>query len=1138
MNETINNKSAEGLSGFRLHSVELLNWGTFHEKVWRIEPNGCNALLTGDVGSGKSTLVDALTCLIVPHQKISFNKAAGAEKNERNLITYIKGEYKNTKNDDTDTGFRDKPVTLRYNNPLDTTFSVVLANFTNEAYRESVALAQIFWIENDKVQKLLIIREKELLSIREHLTNIVDPRELRKRMKQLPHTETFDDNFARYSQRFRQLFGMTTDKAIDLFYQTVSMKSVTNLTTFVREQMLERTDIKTQIEDLKKRFDDLNKAHAAVLEARRQRDTLLPMVDASEAFRKIEEQIVEIDGMLNAVPAYFALRKIALLETEISDCERKLMQINGRIAGLDEALTFKRDSIHQIKQDIRSNGGERLEKIAEEIHLRTRQAETKKEKHRRYSELTSKCDLETAQTDTTFFRNLKKAEVKLDELKERQQQILAEHGSAMGDYDSLQVAIKSQEEELDSLRKRKNQIPLEFLSMRKTLADSLDLSEQDLPFTGELMKVRDDEKEWEGALERLLRGFGLSLLVPDRHYQSVSHYINQRRLTDAKNRGMRLEYFKVPYAVKPARFNNEIEDDSVVNKIEVKTGTVFEDWLQQELDRRFNLRCVSIQEFQRIPGDVITREGQYKVGNQRHIKDDRRDLWDRANFVLGWTNEEKIKAIATQLETIRQRSLVLEERIIALKSEMQSSQDKQSNLSQIISYKDWLELNWKEEIAAITSLEHERDELQSTSNVLNTLQKRLDTTTNEVQSLESEKDDLIGRRGILSTKVEEYQQEIEECRKAMNALTESEVGIWFPKIEGQLVDAKRIYTVKNIDKTREDFFKAKSIERVDCRERQTRARDRIIHTMREYKDKFPADALELSDEVEARHEYLARLESILNEGLPAHEATLKMMLNKNTIDDIVTFDSKLDMHEKEIRNKIRNINQHLREIDFNKGTYIELIADRNRDQDIRIFKEELKACYSNILDTNDAYTEGRFNEVQKILNRFRSNETKDIDWTNKVTDVRNWFDFNASEKWIETNEEKEYYSGSSGKSGGQKEKLAYTIIASALAYQFGLRIGESKSRSFRFAVIDEAFGKGSDASAEYGLELFKKLNLQLLIVTPLQKIHVIENYINTVHYVSNVEGNNSELQNMTVEEYREQKLARSIAGTGIVVADS
>jgi len=74
-------------------------------------------------------------------------------------------------------------------------------------------------------------------------------------------------------------------------------------------------------------------------------------------------------------------------------------------------------------------------------------------------------------------------------------------------------------------------------------------------------------------------------------------------------------------------------------------------------------------------------------------------------------------------------------------------------------------------------------------------------------------------------------------------------------------------------------------------------------------------------------------------------------------------------------------------------------------------------------------------------------------------------------------------------------------------------------------VIDEAFGRGSDESTRYGLELFKKLNLQLLIVTPLQKINIIEDYINSVHFVHNEGGKRSVLKNLTVDEYREEKQA-------------
>ena len=80
-----------------------------------------------------------------------------------------------------------------------------------------------------------------------------------------------------------------------------------------------------------------------------------------------------------------------------------------------------------------------------------------------------------------------------------------------------------------------------------------------------------------------------------------------------------------------------------------------------------------------------------------------------------------------------------------------------------------------------------------------------------------------------------------------------------------------------------------------------------------------------------------------------------------------------------------------------------------------------------------------------------------------------------------------------------------------------------RSRSFRFVVIDEAFGRGSDESAQYGLRLFAQLNLQLLIVTPLQKIHIIEPFVSSVGFVHNEDGRASKLRNLTIEEYHAEK---------------
>jgi uncharacterized protein YPO0396 len=116
-------------AGFRLEYLEVFNWGTFNDVIWRISPNGYNALLTGDIGSGKSTLVDALTCLLVPHNKIVFNKAAGAEGKERNLLSYVRGEFKKEKEEITKVA---KKVYLR---PADDTYTVIIGNFRNDMAR-------------------------------------------------------------------------------------------------------------------------------------------------------------------------------------------------------------------------------------------------------------------------------------------------------------------------------------------------------------------------------------------------------------------------------------------------------------------------------------------------------------------------------------------------------------------------------------------------------------------------------------------------------------------------------------------------------------------------------------------------------------------------------------------------------------------------------------------------------------------------------------------------------------------------------------------------------------------------------------------------------------------------------------------
>ena len=84
-------------------------------------------------------------------------------------------------------------------------------------------------------------------------------------------------------------------------------------------------------------------------------------------------------------------------------------------------------------------------------------------------------------------------------------------------------------------------------------------------------------------------------------------------------------------------------------------------------------------------------------------------------------------------------------------------------------------------------------------------------------------------------------------------------------------------------------------------------------------------------------------------GFETHENRFKEQLNTNVINSISVFDNQLQKHEKDIKQKIDTINQHLSEIVYNaaQDTYITIQMDAATNKEVRLFREELvKMLYS------------------------------------------------------------------------------------------------------------------------------------------------------------------------------------------------
>jgi uncharacterized protein YPO0396 len=657
--------------------------------------------------------------------------------------------------------------------------------------------------------------------------------------------------------------------------------------------------------------------------------------------------------------------------------------------------------------------------------------------------------------------------------------------------------------------------------MRAALCQALDLSEDAMPFAGELLQVREGEQDWEGAVERLLHSFGLSLLVPDSHYPQVSEWVNRTHLHG------RLVYFRVRTSTRGEL--PVLHPDSLVRKLAIKPDSPFYDWLEHELAHRFNVACCTTGEQFRRETRAITRTGQVKSPGERHEKDDRHRIDDRRRFVLGWSNTGKIAVLETEQRKLETNLGELGDRIARLQAGQKELNERRNVLVKLDEYRDFRELDWHSLAAEVARLEEEKRQLESASDLLRQLTVQLSELETLLVTIETRLEAKRTERARNEQKQEDsrvLQEQVQALLNEAGTLHEAH----FTTLDELRVEAlgEHHLSVESCD-NREREMREWLQARIDAEDaRLKRLGEKIVRGMTEYKEAYRLETQEVDVSIEAAFEYRAMLAALAADDLPRFEARFKELLNENTIREVANFQSQLAREREQIKDRIMRINESLAQIDYNPGRYIRLEARPSPDVEIRDFQSELRACTEGALTgSEDAqYSEAKFLQVKHIIERFRGREGQaelDRRWTTKVTDVRNGFMFAASERWREDGAEHEHYSDSGGKSGGQKEKLAYTILAASLAYQFGLEWGAVRSRSFRFVVIDEAFGRGSDESAHYGLRLFAQLNLQLLIVTPLQKIHIIEPFVNSVGFVHNEDGRVSMLRNLSIEEYREEK---------------
>jgi len=587
-------------------------------------------------------------------------------------------------------------------------------------------------------------------------------------------------------------------------------------------------------------------------------------------------------------------------------------------------------------------------------------------------------------------------------------------------------------------------------------------------------------------------------------------------------RGQKLVYQRVGNIAASNGSGDRWHDQSLLRKLQFRENHELTSWLMRIIETKFNYRCCeSIEDFHQTRGFAITKNRHLKAGETRHEKDDRDKATDPSQFVLGWNNQAKKQRLANSIAAIDSQLDGLSDRIEELEDVLRLLSTEFNAIDRCLMVRSFADIDSDLHLHNIRELEAELQQLVSSNDKIAVLKKRLAKVEKHINELNQERDEILSHLGELKQQISDGERLVGNAKQKIAQMKAD--GSWdeaqsvFKKIEEELEDQNP--SLENLFDL-EKAFRTKQDRRINSlREIISPIDDKLHRAMGEYLRKCPEDKDDLDASISALPSFLSKLDLIRREDLPRHEARFKERLNDTVSKEIGVFNSELLQEGRNIQSKIDELNVALRELPYNLGTFMRLDMRPVRNAEISEFKASLRACLDDTFDNSPDANEARFVRMESVIDRLST----DSSWRERVIDVRRWYDFGALEIDLESEQQRSYYEDSSGQSGGEKAKLAFTILVAAIAYQYDLDLTGHDNRGFHFVVVDEMFSKIDDRFAVYALKLFERFGLQLLIVAPLDaKARVTEPFVQHYLQVLRDERNyRSQLVNMSAREYEE-----------------
>lgn len=661
-------------------------------------------------------------------------------------------------------------------------------------------------------------------------------------------------------------------------------------------------------------------------------------------------------------------------------------------------------------------------------------------------------------------------------------------------------------QEINSMRERPSNIPSKNLDLRAELAADLNVSEEELPFVGELLQVKPDESRWQGAIERVLHNFALSILVDEKLYPAFTELLETKRL-----RG-RIVYYRVRNQSRD--FDGFFRPRSIPSKLDFKEGR-WDAWLTAECAQRFSYLCAeNLDEFRRAD-QAVTRAGQVKHNAERHEKDDRIDVDDRRRWVTGFSNQEKLALFEKEAQRLGAEITALQQRIRKIETEAKAAQQRISAANALLNT-DWDEIDAESAAERLQEANDELDEFVKKTPDLERLKVELRDAETQLAKLREARSKASSDENTARSKIQAAEERIsahadaisqlERMVKEGNAKTPGKEEL--DSIECRATDnGKKEVKLKELEKCVFRIADQIHEEKDAYSNRVTVAEGGVTSRFEIFLLKWPKETESLDAKLESAGDFFKKLNRIETDGLPRHEKRFRELLETQSLQHFADLNLEMRQARQDILQRMETVNESLATAPFSRlaegDSHLRIEVKDLKIKEVEDFRRQvgelIQGAWEGELTDDDA--EKRYKLISELVRKLDPAQTTEKQaelWRLTVLDVRRHVAFTASELNDEGEILETYFSGS-GKSGGQRQKLTTTCLAAALRYQLGSI--DNGLPAFAPVILDEAFDKADSEFTDISMNIFNRFGFQMIVATPEKSVVTLEPYIGGAFYV-------------------------------------